>query len=70
MQKELGGGGGGGGGKHFSQTFSISNMLSSKNSVFNPYFLIGTCPMRKTLLRVFRELNQARIFSWKKYHFL
>ena len=29
--------GGGGGGKHFSKTFSISYMLNSKNSVFDPY---------------------------------
>ena len=26
------------GGKHFSKTFSISYMLNSKNSVFDPYF--------------------------------
>ena len=26
------------GGKHFSKTFSISYVLNSKNSVFNPYF--------------------------------
>ena len=45
-------GGRGGGEKHFSKTFSIS-----KNSVFNPYFLIGTCPMRKTLLRIIQELK-------------
>ena len=32
------GGGGGGGGEHFSKTFSISYMLNSKNSVFDPYF--------------------------------
>ena len=28
-----------GGGKHFSKTFSISYVLNSKNSVFDPYFL-------------------------------
>ena len=49
--------GGGGGGKHFSKTFSISYMLNSKNSVFDPYFLIGTGPMRKTLVRIIRELK-------------
>ena len=27
-----------GGGKHFSKTFSISYMLNSKNSAFDPYF--------------------------------
>ena len=47
-----GGGGGGGGGKHFSKTFSIFYMLNSKNRVFNPYFSIDTCPMRKLLSRV------------------
>ena len=35
------------GGKHFSKLFCISYMLSSNNRVFNPYVLIGTCPMRK-----------------------
>ena len=57
------------GGKHFSKTFSISYMLNSKNSVFDPYFLIGTGPMRKTLARIIRELKLLS-FSWKKYHFL
>ena len=57
------------GGKHFSKTFSISYMLNSKNRVFNPYFLIGTCPMRKTLVRIIRELKLLSL-SWKKYHFL
>ena len=57
------------GGKHFSKTFSISYMLNSKNSVFNPYFLIGTGPMRKTLVRIIRELKLLS-FSWKKYHLL
>ena len=40
------------GGKHFSKTFSISYMLNSKNSVLDPYFLIGTGPMQKTLVRI------------------
>ena len=62
-------GGGGGGGKHFSKTFSISYMLNSKNSVFDPYFLMGTGPMRKTLVRIIRELKLLS-FSLKKYHFL
>ena len=59
----------GGGGKHFSKTFSISYMLNSKNSVFDPDFLIGTDPMRKTLVRIIRELK-LQSFSWKKYYFL
>ena len=50
-------GGGGGGGKHISKTFSIFYMLNSKNRVFYPYFSIGTCPMRKRLLRIIRGLN-------------
>ena len=61
--------GGGGGGKHFRKTFSISYMLNSKNSVFYPYFLIGTGPMRKTLVRIIRELKLLS-FSWKKCYFL
>ena len=36
-----------GGGEHFSKTFSTFGMLNSKNRVFNPYFSIGTCPMKK-----------------------
>ena len=51
------GGGGGGGVKHFSKTFSIFYMLNSKNRIFNPYFSIGTCPMRKPVLWVSRVLN-------------
>ena len=34
---------------HFSQTVSIFYVLNSKNGVFNPYFSIGTCPMKKTV---------------------
>ena len=60
-----GGGGGGGGGKHFNKTFSISYMLNSKNSVFDPYFLKCTGPMQKTLVRIIRELKLLS-FSWKK----
>ena len=52
-----GGGGGGGGGEHFSKTFSIFYMLNSKNRVFNPYFSIVTCPMRKRLLWIIRGLK-------------
>ena len=63
------GGGGGGGGKHLSKTFSIFYMLNSKNGVFNPYFSIGTCPMRKRLLWISRGLNLLS-FLEKKYHFL
>ena len=51
------GGGGGGGGKHFSKTFSIFYMLNSKNRIFNPYFSIVTCPMRKRLLWIIRGLK-------------
>ena len=57
------------GGKHLSKTFSIFYMLNSKNGVFNPYFSIGTCPMRKRLLWISRGLNLLS-FSYKKYHFL
>ena len=57
------------GGKHFSKTFSIFYMLNSKNRVFNPYFWIGACPMRKTLLRIIRELNLLS-FWLKNYRFL
>ena len=64
-----GGGGVGGGGKQLSKTFSIFYMLNSKNSVFNPYFSIGTCPMRKLLLWIRRGLNLLS-FSQKKYRFL
>ena len=47
MQKDKFGQGGGGGG-HFTKTFSIWYMLNIKNSIFNPYLLIGTCPMSST----------------------
>ena len=57
------------GGKHFSKTFSIFYMLNSKNRVFNPYFKICTCPMRKTLLRIIRESNLLS-FWWKNFRFL
>ena len=63
-------GGGGGVGKSTSvKLFSISYMLNSKNRVFDPYFLIGTGPMRKTLVRIIRELKLL-FFTWKKYYFL
>ena len=59
-----------GGGESTSvKLFSISYMLNSKNSFFDPYFLMGTCPMRKTLVRIIRVLKLLS-FSWKKYHFL
>ena len=45
------------GGKHFSKTFSISYMMNSKISVFDPYFLKCTGPMGKTLVRIMRELK-------------
>ena len=44
-------------GKPFSKTFSIFYVLNSKNRVFNPYFSIGTCPIRKRLLWISRGLN-------------
>ena len=43
------------GGKHFSKTFSI--VLNSENIVFNPYFSIVTCPMRKGFLWIFQWLK-------------
>ena len=55
--------------KHFSKTFSIFYMLNSKNRVFNPYFWIGTCPMRIILLPIIREFNLLS-FWWKNNHFL
>ena len=45
------------GGKQFSKTFSISYMLNSRNRVFNPYFLICTCPMRKSFLQIILGVN-------------
>ena len=53
------------GGKHFSKTFSIFYMLNGKNRVFNPYFSIGTCPMRKLLLWISRGLNLIIFFIEK-----
>ena len=59
----------GGGGKHFSKTFSISYMLNSKNSVFDPYFLKATYPMQKnTQGCIIRELKLLS-FSFIKYNF-
>ena len=40
-------------------------MLNSKTSVFNPYFLKGTYPMRKTLVRIIRELKLLSFFIEK-----
>ena len=57
--------GGGGGGKHLSKKFSIFYMLNRENRVFNPYFSIGTCPMRKRLLWISQGLNLLS-FSYKK----
>ena len=37
--------------------FSIFYMLYGKNRVFNPYFSIGSCPMRKRLLWISRGLK-------------
>ena len=54
-------------GKHFSKTFSIFYMLNSKNIVFNPYFSIGTCPMRKLLL--WKSRVEPTIFSIEKISF-
>ena len=55
----------GGGGSTSVNLFSISYMLNSKNSVFDPYCLVGTGPMGKTLVRIIRELKLLS-FSWKK----
>ena len=63
------GGMGGGEGEHFSKTFSIFYMLNSKYRVFNPYFSIGTCPIRNLLLWISPGLNLLS-FSLKKYCFL
>ena len=60
-----GGGGGVGGVKHFSKTFSIFHMLNSKNKVFNPYFSIGTSPMRKLLLWISRGIEPTIFFLEK-----
>ena len=57
--------GGGGGGGHFSKTFSIFYVLNSKYRVFNPYFLIGTCPMRKTLFANNLRVEPTIIFMEK-----
>ena len=57
------------GGKHFSKTFSIFYMLNSKNRIFNPYFWIDACRMRKILLRIIREFNLLS-FWWKNNRFL
>ena len=46
-----------GGGEHFSKTFSNFYMLNSKNRVCNPYFSIGTYPMRKRFLWIRGGLN-------------
>ena len=66
---------GGGGGK----TFSISYMLNSTNGVFNPYILIGTCPMqiigtcpiadnsRVEPTIFFMEKNSLKLFSGHFY---
>ena len=43
-------------------------MLNSKNSVFDPYFLIGIGPMKKPLVRIIRELKLLS-FSWKNIIF-
>ena len=53
------------GGKHFRKTFSIFYMLNSKNRVFNPYFSIVTCPMRKRLLWIIRGLKLLSFFIEK-----
>ena len=56
--------GGGGEGESTSvKLFSIFYMLNSKNGVFNPYFSIGTCPMRKRLLWISRGLNLLSFHS-------
>ena len=57
-------------GKHLSKIFSIFYMLNRENRVFNPYFSIGTCPMRKRLLWISQGLNLLSFSYKKKYHFL
>ena len=57
-----------GGGEHLSKTFSIFYMLNSKNRVFNPYFSIGTCPMRKTAF-VDKSRVEPTIFFIEKIPF-
>ena len=59
------GGGGGGGESTPVNLFSIFYMLNSENRVFNPYFSIGTCPMRKRLLWISRGLNLLSFFIEK-----
>ena len=46
--------------------FSICGI--AKNRVFNPYFSIGICPMRKRLLWISRGMHLLS-FSWKKISF-
>ena len=53
------------GGKHFSKTFSIFYMLNSKNRVFNPYFSIGTCPMKKNAFVDKSRVEPAMFFKEK-----
>ena len=43
-------------------------MFNNKNRVFDPYFSIGTCPMRTLLLWISRGLNLLS-FSEKKISF-
>ena len=57
------------GGKHFSKTFSNFYMLNSKNRVFNPYFSIVTCPMRKKKTFVDNSRVKATIFFIEKISF-
>ena len=68
MQKDYFGHGGLRWGKCFSKFFSISYMLKSKNSGFDPYFLKATYPMQKTLVCIIRELKLLS-FSWKNIIF-
>ena len=67
MQKDLFGHGGGGGG-YFSKIFCIFYMLNSKNR-FQPKFWIGTCPMRKTILPIIRDIEPTAFFMKKKIIF-
>ena len=57
----------GGGGSTSVKRFLFS-IFVSKNIVFNPYFSIGTCPMRKLLLWISRGLNLLS-FSLKNISF-
>ena len=49
--------------------FSIFYMLKNTKRVFNPYFSIGTCPMRKLPAFVDKSRVQPSIFYIEKISF-